>query len=206
MHHKAAATIARYSAHEDYLTNLHGPQILSPFKEYRTNAGLSLQGLSIQTGLSKNALVRAEQGTFSNPLPALSEFWQRRLNISEFEILNAYEDYQFYMRKRNFHYFGSELLYDHSLSEHPFRQLRQNRVSRVDGLPLPVGPDEVARALCLPVDTIRYFEKKFRLQQSVPKAILGTLIFIGYSRSDVHEFSKVYEIWRTERIKLVAHA
>lgn len=192
----------RYDAEEEYLNSLHGPAPINPFRQFRQASGLSLQGLAMQSGLSKNALVRAEQGTYKNPLPSLVSFWVNRptVTLSELEITEAYEDFQFYMRKRNFHYFGPNLTYSLRSPEHPFRQLRLQRLSRVDNKPLPVGPDEVSRALCLPVDTLRYFEKKYRLQQTVPSALTSALIFIGYTRPDVRSFCQDYEYWRAERI------
>lgn len=190
---------SRLQAEEAYLTKLHGPAPVCVFRDLRKSAGWSLQDLAIQCGLSTNALVRAEQGTYSNPLPSLMDFWLRKYpQFTELSLRTEYEDYQYYQRKRYFHYFGPHLTLPPSLEiqSHPFRYLRKHRPSKVDELPLPVGPDEVSRSLCIPVDTIRYWEKKFRSQQSVPKQVNAVLLKIGYTQSEVRALNEFYVQWR----------
>lgn len=187
----------RKLAEQEFLESKHG-QLISNFKQLRLQHSLSLEDLSRLSYISKNALVRAEQGTYANPMPALLTYWLRRLpNLSELELLDGYEDFQLNQRARHPNYFGPTLLaVDPTESLHPFRQLRRQHISPVDKLLLPVGVDEVSRALCLPIDTLRYWEKKWRLQQSVPKLVQEVLSQIGYPRSEIRELSSRYRVWR----------
>lgn len=203
MRHTTAVLQERWNAHENLLTNKYGPPPVCNFKHLRLQSNLSLAGLALQTGLSKNAIVRAEQGTYANPLPRLSEYYQRRFNISELEITLGYEDFQAAQRQRHYHYFGDTLIYSELDQVHPFRQLRLSKhsLAHPDVL-LPVGPDAVSRALCIPVDTLRFWEKKFKSQKSVPKLVVNVLNQIGYDRSTIANFCKAYEYWRTQHTGL----
>lgn len=206
MQYSKALEANRHLKEEEYLNGIHGDPPVCVFKYLRINAGLSLGALGIQTHLSKNALVRAENGTYANPLPALLDFWVRKQNaLNEPEIATAYEDFQHEQRRRHFHYFGPYLQdsYDVGFPNHPFRQLRRNRPSFADPeTALPVGVEEVSRALCLPVDTLRHWEKKYRTQLSVPKAVLGVLNQIGYTQAEVQEYAADYTQWRREHLKV----
>lgn len=206
MKHTTVKDAVRREAERAYLDKVHGPSEPCVFRTLRLNAGLSLQGLAIQTGLSKNALVRAEQGTYANPLPSLVEYWVSRLTsqVTELTIVESYEDYQYAQRKRFLHYFGPNLQagYDPLDDLHPFRQLRHSRPSHVDFLPLPVGLTEVSQDLCLPVDTLRFWEKKFRSQQSIPKQVITALLMSGYTQYEVGQFCRDYELWRSSKTKL----
>ena len=190
----------RYKAELEYLDSVNGGQLICNFKQYRLRAGLSLLELSRQSHISKNGLVRAEQGTYANPMPALLNYWLRtNPNLTYLEVEDGYIDYQQSQRLRNFKFFGKSLI-ESTVSgvndPHPFRQLRHRHVSPYDGEVLPVGVDQVSRALCLPVDTLRYWEQKWRLQKSVPKLVREGLLTIGYGRSEVSEFCDIYSEWR----------
>lgn len=197
MKHTTLAQQRRVEAHEAELTRIHGPVPINIFRQLRLSNDLSLQGLAIQTGLSKDALVRAEQGTYSNPLPTLTGFWVRR-GVNELVITDGYELFQYKMRLRNFHYFGVNLddLYDLTLPVHPFRQLRKNRD------PFPVGLVALSQALCIPIDTLRYWEKKYRTQKTVPKQVVQVLSQIGYTQHEIQQFCRSYEVWRSDKAQL----
>ena len=192
----------RLEAEQLHLTKLHGPPPVCCFKTYRLHSGLSLQALVTATHLSKNAIVRAENGTYTNPLPSLVSFWERKLGLSESEITDAYCEFQYYQRLRHFHYFGINLQngYNTFVNVHPFRQLRKQRIAYHDLEIIPTGLDPVSRALCIPIDTLRYWEKKFRQQQTVPKLVIGVLLRIGYTQSEVQQFCRDYGDWRRENL------
>lgn len=203
-----ARVLAREAKHEYVLNEAHGPAPINIFKQLRLGTNLSLQGLAVQTGLSKVALIRAEQGTFANPPELLMHYWVTRPKSehSELDLVQGYEDYQYYQRKRHLFYFGTDLGHQYDVEDipHIFRQLRHNRPSVADGKPLPVSLDQSCRDLCLPPDTIRFWEKRFRNQQSVPKQVVSVLLFLGYTQSDVQQFSRDYVKWRLDH-KAVKH-
>jgi hypothetical protein len=114
--------------------------------------------------------------------------------VSEGELVEQYADYQFLQRKRHERYFGN--LTHPSASEHPFRILRKRRPSLVTGLALESTLSETAQALCVPLDTIQFWEKKWRTQQTIPKTIKEALNVMGYLRSEIGALETYYQDWR----------
>lgn len=185
-----------------YLDEKYGPAPFNNFKSLRMDRGLSLQQLASALGISKNALVRLENGTYANPLDAALNYWVKR-GASYPALIEGYSDFQYYTRQRAHLYFGPSLrVYTRRSLPHPLRQLRQYRTSPVDNAILPVGIEQVSRDLCLPVDTLRHFEKKFRRQQSVPKSLKAVLNQIGYTQAQVQTFERDYHIWRKNNLAI----
>lgn len=179
-----------------------GPEPINPFKKLRTQSGYSLAGLSKLAHIDEKALTRAEQGTYTQPLPSLVEYWIRRIpNLSTVDLNSDYEDYVTNQRNRHKFYFGRSLLVDVN-DQHPFRQLRARRPSKHDNTVLPVGLVECSRALCVPLDTIQFFEKKLS-QQSVPKPLKTALNQIGYTSDQLRQFEFSYTAWRDIQIHKV---
>lgn len=186
-----------------------GEPIRNPFRVLRVNARMSLQGLAIASRISKTAVQRAELGAYVNPLPSLMEYWQRASpnSFDEFEVLNDYETFRYQTRMFNRYFFGEGLLEDFiSLEslEHPLRQLRKNRRSLWEVDPggeryyLPVGITETSRALCVPLDTLQFFERK-TTQKSVPAELINALHLIGYDDGSIEFFQHAHQVWRESK-------
>lgn len=180
-----------------------GPAPINPFTALRSSKGWTISDLSRFSLIDPMALKRSEFGTYSNPLPALVDFWVKKHGQPYSIIHEDYEDFINAQRKRHHKYFGETLTYDPLNSEHPFRQLRNNRPSLSTGSPLPVGVLETSKALCVPLDTIQFFEKKYATQQSVPKPIKAALTQIGYTPSQVRLFEVNYSEWRDVKLDKV---
>ncbi len=164
----------------------------NPFKGLREELGYTLEVMAAKTSLSKQALIRCEQGTYAQPLPALLDYYVNNFGADRYEFSREYEDFQKRTRASNFKLFGDELpslvdyeVYSGNQIQHPFRQLRGS-----------INPTEVAKALCIPQATITYFEQKPRRQKSVPKVINNVLEEIGYSRTQVQAFNDAYVLYR----------
>lgn len=196
MRYNTALDLKRRANDNEARIRLYGPEPINPFKSLRKQKGLTLGDIEAYTGIDRRALSRVERGLYTNPLPNLINYWVRKDIATEGQLLNDYADYQDLQRARHYKYFGESLNVDSALDQHPFRQLRANRPSLATGFKLPVGLTECCEALCLPLDTIQYFEKKFRLQRSVPKNLLNALNQIGYSREEIEGFERVYVVWR----------
>lgn len=191
------------TADEEHLTALHGSPPISVFKELRQFHDLSLADLARRSYLSKNTLVRAENATYANPLPSLMDYWVKNSKraVTYLDLVTGYEDFQDEQRRRHTKYFGLDLHINETSTTHPLRQLRSSRYSYSNpDRSLPVGIDEVSRALCLPPDTLRFWEKKWRQQQTVPKLFNSVLLFVGYSGDNVLHFNYQYEQWRRETL------
>ena len=192
-----------YDADNDARIDLHGPIPINPFTMYRTDIGLNYNQLALYTGINNKALVRLERGMYVNPLPRAVDYWVNKGVCTEGELLSDYENFRYLTRRRNEFYFGSTLLFVLNNPVHPLRQLRSTRPSLVDNQPLPVGLFDFCAALCLPLDSIQGFEKKWRSVQSVPKELKLALNQCGYTRDQIGFFEKFYKEWRQKHMSEV---
>jgi transcriptional regulator with XRE-family HTH domain len=168
---------------------------LNPFLKLRHAQNLTYTELARLSHIDRKALERAEHGTYSMPLPSLADYWVNQGLITHGLLSNEYSDYVDLQRARHMHYFGPTLLVNVSSDIHPFRQLRARRPSLANALPLPVGIVEVSKALCVPLDTIQFFERRIQ-QQSVPKPLKAALNQVGYSAHALRGFENDYLAWR----------
>lgn len=162
-------------------------QVINPFRSLRLKEGLTLGELATYSRMDIRALNRSEYGLYTNPLPGLVDYWVGRGRISEGILVTEYEDYQSAIRRHNHHLFGPNLHFDGDSKIHPLRQLRAKQDFKLVAF---------CKALCLPMDTIQYFEKKWRVQKSVPKGLMNALNQAGYTRVELREFSDEYLRWR----------
>lgn len=174
---------------EKLITSNYGLPPINPFRSIRLSNDLGLQELADKIGVSKQALIRLEQGTYDKPLPKVFAYFVESFVTSELQLMDAYEGYQTKQRLRHFRYFGELDNFDSRF--HPLRQLRH----RID-----VTPTEVAKALCLPQATLTYFERKPVQQKSVPRGLINVLNEIGYRNYEVAEFKKAYAAFRERLI------
>jgi hypothetical protein len=166
---------------------------MNPFKELREAKGWDITTLSEQSLIDRKALSRAEDGMYANPLPSLVDFWVKNGPMTYTEILANYEDFQTTQRKTHTWYFGRNLHFQITNAEHPLRQLRRRRA---------VELTQFCRDLCLPLDTIQFFEKKWRTYQSVPKSLQEVLNINGYTRHEITVFCNDYRTWRNKHGKV----
>lgn len=192
-----------YDKDEDARIDLYGPIPINPFTQLRSERGLNLNQLAAHTGINNKALNRLEKGMYVNPLPRAVTYWVNTGLTTEGELLSDYENYRYLQRIRHRFLFGPSLGVDLEQPLHPLRQLRSRRPSLVDQLPLPVGLFDVCAALCLPLDTVQHFEKKWSTQQSVPKELKLTLNQIGYTHQQITTFSIAYSDWRAKHSRVV---
>jgi len=168
-------------------------ELINPFLSLRLRNGLTLGELAAYSKIDIRALARAEAGLYTNPLPGLVDYWVRRGDISEGVLVSEYEDFQIGVRRHNRLLFGPMLQFDLLSNIHPLRQLRASKGYKLV---------ELCKALCIPLDTVQYFGKKWRLQQSVPKGLLLALNQAGYSRLQLTEFQQSYNKWRAAQSKV----
>lgn len=193
-----------YDKDADMRTSLYGPIPTNPFTELRTNRGLSINQLSISCRVNNKALTRLEKGMYVNPLPRMVDYWVNLGLVTEGEICSDYEHYRYQQRTRHKFFLGASLAVDVTEPLHPLRQLRLRRPSLIDSQPLPVGLMDFCDALCLPLDSVQHFEKKYATQQSVPKELKLALNQIGYTRQQISTFETHYELWRNNNLKQVS--
>lgn len=197
--------------YESNLVSLYGPKPTNPFTHLRKSQNFTHDHLSELSFIHRLTLIKAEQGIFAEPTPALVEFWvsyynqhtmpndlQRIFNagVSELAIVDRYENFQDEQRRRHHQYFGPRLNANLERDDnlHPLRQLRKRHV-------LPeLGTLEISKALCMSQATLQHWEKKWRAQQKVPKQFQVILMTIGYTKYEVNEFNEFYMEWRQARL------
>lgn len=186
---------------EEHLRNSrYGPPATNPFKVLRTMAKLSREELASRVHVDYMVIKRSEEGLYTNPSPILMDYW---VSYGEDYLQIQDQYYQFIDKQRERHhlYFGPNLHVESvkSGATHPFRYLRQNRPSIVTEQPLPVGITETSKALCVPLDSLQHFEKKWRRCASVPKALKAALLDVGYSELEIAKFENQYLEWRSNQ-------
>ena len=188
----------RERAEAKWRVTTYGEAPYNPFFELRTNAALTLGELSTYSGIDRRALQRSEDGLYTNPLPALLDYWEVK-GHNPHELMNEYEDFQVGTRVRHERYFGP-LNFPVNGPTHPMRYFRANRPHPVDLNPAPVGLIDACRALCVPLDTVQYWEKKYSQQQSIPKVILASLNQMGYGLGELRGLKERYGYWREAKL------
>lgn len=168
----------------------------NPFLRLRKEAKLTLGQLSKFSRIDTKALRRAEYGMYTYPLPSLIEFWVKRGKISEGVLVTEYEDYVYDTRKFNSKVLGDSLDFEFASNLHPLRQLRAA---------VNLGLTDFCKQLCLPLDTIQFFEKKWRTQKSVPKGLILALSQNGYTRAEILTFQFQYADWREVKKRVTYH-
>jgi len=185
MNYRTAPLLSAKEEAEEHRVAVFGPPPVNIFKELREEQGWSHDQLGRRALLSKQALIRVEQGTWANPLPTLVDYWVKHHGVNELTLLDNYEWFRNAQRRRHHKLFGFHINVAASSPIHPMRQIRE-----------PYNPSEVAKMLCVPQATIQYFERKWKQQKSVPKELCVALHDIGYTLNEVRCFEADYAAWR----------
>ncbi len=162
----------------------------NPFKAARNELNLTMMELAKQSGVSKQAIVRLEQGTFVKPLDAVAQYFTDQ-GYSYLSLRDAYEEFQHLTRQSNHLMFGNivAVLSGWPENTHPFRYIRE-----------PYGPTAVAKALCISQASIEHFENRVAHQTIVPQALQDVLNEIGYNRSEIAVLNDCYKHYRVIRL------
>lgn len=187
MNYATAPVIKRKAALNADRLRLFGPPPINVFKQLRQSLDLSHEQLGLRMLLTKQALIRLEQGTFATPLPTALDWWVSNHGYSHLQLTDAYEGYQEAQRLRHHRLFSDLNASSAKGAKHPLRQLR-------DASDLTTS--ELSKSLCLPQATLNHFERKWRTQKTVPKCFTSVLRQTGYTNNEVFAFCRAYEIWR----------
>lgn len=163
---------------------------MNPFQLLRTQKGWSQNECAKFIGVDVRAIARLEHGLYTAPLPSAVSFWVNLGAINVPELLTAYEDFVYATRRDNYRHFGN-LHINLSDGVHPWRNIRASKN------PLPSASlTGCAKVMCVPLDTLQFWEKKWRTQKTVPKSILLALNQMGYTQIELAKFSEAYVAWR----------
>jgi DNA-binding XRE family transcriptional regulator len=172
-------------------TATYGPTPINPFKAIRETLDITMVNFAEHCHLTKQSLIRLEQGTFVEPLDGAMQFVVSE-GYSFLAVRDQYYGYQQDMRKRNTRMFAEnfDLLWDQVHTLHPFRVLRDR-----------FNLTYVAKSLCLSQASLEHFENRVAHQTIVPKALVAVLEEIGYRRSEILHLEKAYGIYRQYHLK-----
>ena len=171
----------------------------NPFRKLRTKLGISQYELARRTGLSKHAILRLEQGCYSEPLPSVINYFVAHFakssthsaQITRPQLEADYREFQYAVRYSNAGLLGHDLpliLDGLPVGIHPLTYLREGH-----GL----NPTELAKRLCISQSTIVYFEKRSINQQTVPAQLISALHDAEYDTEDTDALVDAYAKYRT---------
>lgn len=181
------STAKRLSALERLAVDTRCP--INPFTQIRLNQDDTVQGFADKVGVSKQAVIRLEQGTFNEPLPNVVDYCVNILGVNWSGLMGDYEEFQKLQRSRYPRLFGHFPI-SWTPDIHPMRILRlKNPI-------VELTPTEVAKALCFSQATLVHWERHPRLQQSVPKQFCEILNEIGYTAEEVRSLQTAYRWYR----------
>lgn len=170
---------------------------VNPLKELRTRHHLTMEQVAEHAGVSRQYIIRAEQGVFSampnSVADALLDLVDADVDYKELDV--RYLEWQRSRRKESY---GSLIIgFDfHSHSEasgplHPFTHWRHH-----SGIPARIT---VPKLFCVHPALIFKFEEQPWLCTSPPSELLVGLRDSGYSNVDISNLSSAYTMFRRAR-------
>lgn len=159
------------------------------FAALRENLDLSQQKLADKIGCSKLLILKTEQGTYPEVPPVIMDWWVNQNGMSELILRDTYEEFQQKVRYHYLYFFGDLLPVDINKPIHPLVQLIHS-----SGYDLSIN--DISKRTCTAQNTLQYWIKKWRTQQTVPKSFAIALLGMGYSVVQVDYFCEQYKAWR----------
>jgi transcriptional regulator with XRE-family HTH domain len=190
------------------VNKLKGDPPVNPFKYMRAVALHSketptLESLCNAMGISKQALIRTEQGTYVEPPQAIIEYYAEEEGADYVTLGRLYKEFQRDVRKRHYRIFG-DLNERDFFSEglHPFTVLRRNWTDPISGVPYAgeMNVTECAKLLCVPQGTLSYFQNKLTHQASVPDVLISALKDNGYTGDELDTLVYEYYAYRERKM------
>lgn len=191
---------SRMATYLNAVQRIHGPAMPNPYRECREHLDLTLMQVASSAGISKQALIRLEQGVPVTPVDAVTLFYlDRREDLNYSDLVNVYEKFQKEMRYRHSRIFGdiptlATFAQPHNLPIHPFELLLTTQWTNPEtGEHLgPLNNTEFAKLLCFPQSVSDHWLNKVNRQQSVPKQLIAVLHQAGYSNDELTVLSNAY--------------
>ncbi len=181
----------RDNRYEQFISSFAEPYPINPFRVLRMGKALTLTNLAVLCNLSKQTLIRAEQGLFDEPPVKLMEYWLKH-GENELDLRDRYHDFQLSVRSRHARLFGNSLgkVGHESGDLHPLEWLLTQWVAGQ-----PMNLMECAKLLCVSQPLLNNWIKNPR-QLTVPKPLQSALLQNGYSRREIKVFVGAYDTYR----------
>lgn len=197
----------RTTRYKEYLDSVESfwdtPPITNPYAQARHLLDLTLVEAASATGVSKQALIRLEQGVPDKPIGPVTSYYVGSLYRHEgydyLDFINGYEQYQVSQRQRNYKLFGDRIPLGTSFryDVHTLTQLLAMWCFPVgNAVGGSLNPTECAKLLCINQSILDHWVNKPHRQQSVPTAFMEALRTNGYRQVDLQQVIDAYEIHR----------
>jgi len=161
----------------------------NPIKLLREEAGLSMETLAERSEVSKQTVLRAEQGCYDLIPPSIFNYMLSAWPYSEIiNLPTRYRDWQKEQRKQNYGELSTLITWDFlSPAVHPFIYWREtsNIYARI----------QISKLYCVHPATISRFEHSNALSSSVPEQLIDALLESGYSLATIEKLCDLYERW-----------
>lgn len=185
----------RIHLYREAVLGLKGPPPVNIFRQLRLEKNLTLKNLTDSTGLSKQAMIRTEQGVYDAPPMALMEYWLNKGQLHN-TLTESYADFQVATRTQHHKLFGEVNVKNLPDHVHPQEWLRRNWTYPPVGEPGDrigtLNKTEMAKLLCINQAVVDYFENHVVKQQTVPFPISYALRDNGYSVAFLEELDDAY--------------
>lgn len=196
---------ARMKEYESGLRAAYGASSASNvFKKCRNDLDLPMQTIANEAGISKQALIRTEQGTYDQPPERLIEYYEAK-GFRE-NWLRDYEQFQVNSRAHRRKIFGvmpSLEWFTTQYPSHPFELLLSRWTNPETGKVIgTMNPTECAKLLCLNQSVLDNFINKPHRQKSVPGPLLRALRDNGYAMGHLNDFALAYDYYRGWKFNL----
>jgi transcriptional regulator with XRE-family HTH domain len=147
-------------------------QVENPLKHTRQLLNLTIDTVASRTQLSRQFIIRAEQGVYSDAPDSLISYYAALMDLDTIEIQQRYFNFQFATRKANYGRLIEPWAFPVG-SGHPFINWRE-----FSGVGSTAG---ICKLFCVHPATMNKFEHRPHLLNSVPEQLTAALLESGYS-------------------------
>lgn len=167
---------------------------MNPLKQERVSRNLTIDQVASQSGISRIAVIRNEQGCYVDPSPTLCNFYGYDGTFLT-TLLQAYRNFQQHQRTLNFGQLSETYLKTATLVEsfptsNPITQWRE--VSNL-------SKAKVSTLFCIHPDILPRLELRSHLvPHEFPKQFMQALIESGYEEIQLVVLQSKYQVWRKQ--------
>lgn len=174
-----------------YVNSIHEPFPSNPLRKARISRNETLQSLADKCGLSKQTLIRSEQGLFEEPPVKLVTYLVSD-GANELQLRDDYEGFVLGVRSRHKRMFGEFNKTVREAGQHPLTWLLSNWI-----VGEPMNVTEMAKLLCLSQAQLSHWLNNPK-QVKVPSPLLTALFQSGYAKFELESLVTEYAKYRTE--------
>jgi len=158
----------------------------NPLKVLRKRAGRTIDQVAARAEVSRQFVIRSEQGVYSEPPASLLGFYSSILDVSVAQVTNDYFNFQRATRQANYGRLIEPWAFTAvgAVGEHPFTRWRL-----MSGISSAAG---VCKLFCVHPASLNKFEKHPEQCAVVPDQLAKALLESGYKASTLADLESAY--------------